>query len=157
MEQAPSFQRQTPNPELDPWNSGKMLARFAAREISLVAASACNWPDFTQLGRDEVVVGSDGLIRVALPNASAIYVAVLHSRKATLLTEGENAVELRCLVLGNAYLDTRRPLSGFLLQPVNHLGRNAAKTGKLSEQRTDEMLDAFPVRPNGEKTPPDGP
>ena len=80
------------------------------------------------------------------------------------MPEGDSTWEIRCLVMTNASLATRRPLSGFLLKPVDILdGRTSRGTKGArsdSQHHADEtrlaLFDAFPVGDDGETTPPGG-
>jgi hypothetical protein len=137
--------------------------------IRIVAATAQNWPELTYMSIGEVALGDDGLIRFALWSASKCCAALLSTRRATLLLpEGDNAWEIRCLVIANASLTTTRPLSGFLLKPVQILeGRtprsargpdDARRTPEDIQNRAGEsrlaLFDAFPVDLDGENAPP---
>ena len=132
-------------------------------DLRLVSASARSWPDFARLDAEAVIIGDDGLIRVAVWSASSICTTLMHSRRATLLAGHDDAVEVRCLVIATAGLDTTRPLSGFLLKPVERIdARVACRPAKASQKNRTQhghdirlvLLDAFPVHPNGEEEPP---
>ena len=126
------------------------------RPIRIVAAIAQNWPELTYVGISELALGDDGLIRCALWSASKCSVALLGTRRVTLLLpDGDDACEIRCLVIANASLATARPLSGFLLKPVEILNmcalelfQNGAGESRLA------LFDAFPVNNDGENVPP---
>jgi len=129
--------------------------------IRIVAASAQNWPELTSLSTGEVTIGEDGLIRLALWSASKCCATLLGTRCATLLLpEGDGAWEIKCLVMTNASLATPRPLSGFLLKPVECLDgrasrdpRAASRTLEDHKNRADEtrraLFEAFPVGDGG--------
>jgi len=137
--------------------------------IRIVAATVQNWPELTYMSTGEVALGDDGLIRFALWSASKCCAALLSTRRATLLLpEGDDTWEIRCLVIANASLSTTRPLSGFLLKPVEMLdgrvSRNAPRlwgahrTLKDFQNRAGEsrlaLFNAFPVDHDGENAPP---
>ncbi len=139
--------------------------------IRIVAASAQNWPELISLKLGEITLGDDGLIRLALWSASKCCATLLGTRRATLLlSDGDDTREVRCLVVANASLATRRPLSGFLLKPVELLdgvmSRNARcrqGTRRRLEDNQDyavetrlALFDTFPVGHDGEITPPGG-
>jgi hypothetical protein len=128
--------------------------------IQIVAATAQNWPELTFVSICEMALGDDGLIRLALWSASKCCAALLSTRRAILLLpESDNAWEIRCLVVANASLTTTRPLSGFLLKPVEILDGRAPRSarGSSDAHRTPEdvqnragesrlaLFDAFPV------------
>jgi hypothetical protein len=137
--------------------------------IRIVVATAQNWPELTFVSICEVALGDDGLIRLALWSASKCCAALLSARRATLLPpEDDNAWEIRCLVIANASLTTIRPLSGFLLKPVEILDGRAPRSarGYDDARRTPEdiqnraresclaLFDAFPVDLDRENAPP---
>ncbi|WP_213736061.1 hypothetical protein [Bradyrhizobium sp. dw_411] len=136
--------------------------------IWIVAASAQNWPELMSLSVGEVMLGDDGLIRLALWSASKCCATLLGTRRATLvLPEGGDMREIRCLVIANASLATPRPLSGFLMKPVELLDgpasrnvrrfRGARRTPEDSQHSANEtrlaLFDAFPVGDDGRKPP----
>jgi hypothetical protein len=138
--------------------------------IRIVAASALNWPELISLSIGEIARGDDGLIRLALWSASKCCATLLGARRATLLlAEGDGTWEIRCLVIANASLATPRPLSGFLLKPVEllpassnaHGPRGVGGTPEDSQHRAGEtrlaLFDAFPVGDDGENAPPGEP
>jgi hypothetical protein len=128
--------------------------------IRIVTATAQNWPELTYVGADELALGDDGLIRCALWSASQCCASLLGARRVTLLLpQGGDTCEIRCLVLANASLTTTRPLSGFLLKPVEFLDGCASRSAlKIIRNGASEsrlaLFDAFPVRNDGEKVPP---
>jgi hypothetical protein len=137
--------------------------------IRIVTAMGQNWPEITYLGIGELAFGDDGLIRCALWSASKCCATVLGTRRITLLLrEGDATCEIRCLVMANASLATTRPLSGFLLKPVEILdgcaSRNdpAIRDARRALERIlngagesrRALLDAFPVKNDGENAPP---
>lgn len=139
--------------------------------IRIVAASAQNWPELISLRIDAIALGDDGLIRLALWSASKCCGTLLGTRRATLLLpERDGAWEIRCLVMANASLATPRPLSGFLLRPVELLDGRASRSARPPQgarrppedcpSRADEtrlaLFDAFPVGDGGENAPPGG-
>jgi len=141
------------------------------RGIRIVAAAPLNWPELTYIATGDVALGDDGFIRCALWSASKCCATLLGARRATLLvTEGDTAWEVRCFVLANASLTTARPLSGFLLKPVEildgHVSRNAPGLWGAHRTLTDiqnragdsrlALFDAFPVSQDGENAPPGG-
>ena len=148
--------------------AGHMLADGYGT-IQIVAATAQNWPELTCVSICEMALGDDGLIRLALWSASKCCAALLRARRATLLLpEGVNAWEVRCLVIANASLTTTRPLSGFLLKPVEILAgrapRSARGAGDARRAPADiqtragdcrlALFYAFPVDLDGENAPP---
>jgi hypothetical protein len=150
--------------------AGKALANDDSA-IWIVVASAQNWPEFTCLGVDEIALGDDDLIRLALWSASTCCVTLLGARRATLLVlESGGTWEIRCQVMANANLAILRPLSSFLLKPVGLLDgraiRNARNprsvrcTPKSNQNRASEtrlaLFDAFPVGEDGKNAPPGG-
>jgi hypothetical protein len=137
--------------------------------IRIVTAVAQNWPELTYVGIRELALGDDGLIRCALWSASKCCAALLGTRRVTLLLpEGDDISEIRCLVLANASLATTRPLSGFLLKPVELLNGYASSSvrgfrdARCALERTQNsegesrraLFDAFPVNNDGENAPP---
>lgn len=148
--------------------AGHALAHHE-RAIRIVAAMAQNWPELTYVGVGELALGDDGLIRCALWSASKCCATLLGTRRVTLLLpEGNDTCEIRCLVMANASLATTRPLSGFLLKPVEILDGCASRSapGFRDARRALEriqngagetrraLFDAFPVKNDGENTPP---
>jgi hypothetical protein len=137
--------------------------------IRIVAAMAQNWPELTSVSNRELALGDDGLIRCALWSASSLCVALFATRRVTLLLpEGDDTCAIRCVVLANASLATTRPLSGFLLKPVEILGGAALRNAR-GVQGAHAMLeriqngagecrpalfDAFPVNHDEENAPP---
>ena len=113
-----------------------------------------------------MILGDDGLIRVAVWSASTICAALMQIRRATLLAGLDGAIELRCRVIAAARLETSRPLSGFLLKPVERINARGAigqrhRTTQNKSRHGDEtrlaLLSQFPVHPNGEQKPPGDP
>jgi hypothetical protein len=136
--------------------------RFAGHAVAIddgairIVAAAQNWPELTSLSAGEVAIGDDGLIRLALWSASKCCATLLSARRALLLLpEGDGAWEIKCLVLANASLATPRPLSGFLLKPVECLDRRAPRDPHASRKLEDHqnhadetrlaLFEAFPV------------
>jgi hypothetical protein len=137
--------------------------------IRIVTAMAQDWPELAYVGIDELVLGDDGLIRCALWSASKCCATVSGTRRVTLLVpEGDDTCEIRCLVIASASLATTRPLSGFLLKPVEILEgcaspgipgfRNARRALERIQNGAGEsrlaLFDAFPVENDGENVPP---
>jgi hypothetical protein len=137
--------------------------------IRIVTAMAQNWPELTYVGISELALGDDGLIRCALWSASKCCAALLGTRRvALLLPEGDDTCEIRCLVIANASLATTRPLSGFLLKPVEILNGCAPRSApdfrdaRCALERIQNgagesrlaLFDAFPVNNDGENAPP---
>ncbi len=133
--------------------------------IWIVAASAQNWPEFVSLSVGEIILGDDGLIRLALWSASNCCATLLGARRATLLLPERDATrEIRCRVMANANLATPRPLSGFLLKPIELFNGRASCSarGRRGARGTPEdsqncigetrlaLFDAFPVGDDGE-------
>ncbi len=152
------------------WNR---LAGYALADdaIRIVAATARNWPELTYMSIGEVAVGDDGLIRFALWSASKCCATLLSTRRATLLlSEADDTWEIKCLVIANTCLTTTRPLSGFLLKPVEIRDGRAARSGpglwgahrtpEDFQNRADEsrraLFAAFPVKNDEENSPPLG-
>lgn len=125
--------------------------------VWIITASAQNWPELTNVNDAEIVVSTDDLIRLAVWSASKCCTALLSTRRATLLLKnGDEVWELRCHVTANASLATPRPLSGFLLKPVELrvASRDARDIGRAhrieeNEHRAAEtrlaLFDAFPL------------
>lgn len=168
MENAPSHLAFSPIREIRQRFTGRALANDDGA-IRIVAASAQNWPELTSLNIGEIALGDDDLIRLALWSATKCCATLLGTRRATLLLqEGEGTLEIRCLVIANANLATSRPLSGFLLRPVELLDGRASRTAcdtrgaravsENSQYRASEtrlaLFDAFPVGDDGEIAPP---
>jgi hypothetical protein len=146
--------------------SERIRERFAenalAREegpIRVVAAQAQNWPELMHASNHELALGDDDLIRFAVWSASSLCAALFATRRVILLLpEGDDTCAIRCFVLANASLSTRRPLSGFLLKPVEILNcgalRNAPNVRDVRSvlERIDNgagecrlaLFDAFP-------------
>ncbi|WP_426421190.1 hypothetical protein [Bradyrhizobium genosp. A] len=147
--------------------AGRALAGDDGK-LRIVAASAQNWPELASLSVDEIALGDDGLVRLALWSASKSCSTLLGTRRATLLVpEGDDMWEIRCIVVANASLVTSRPLSSFLLKPIEiqdgHAARAVGDTRgahhtRDSQHRADEtrlaLFDAFPVGQDGEHPPP---
>jgi hypothetical protein len=156
--------------------SERIRSRFAAHAsaheqgvIRIITAMTPNWPELTYVGINELALGDDGLIRCALWSASKCCVALLGTRRVTLLLpEGDDVCEIRCLVIANASLATTRPLSGFLLKPVESLNGRAPRSapgfrdapGALDRIQNGAgecrlaLFDAFPVDNDEENAPP---
>lgn len=139
-----------------------LLAGDAQRDgsdaIQIAAASALNWPEFTSLSGDEIMLGEDGMFRLALWSASTCCATLLATRRATLiLSEGDGGWEIQCRVVANASLLTHQPLSGFLLKPVELFDRRTARRPKNPGRQADEirraLFEAFPVGDDGENAP----
>ncbi len=163
MEQTLSFTPLMARPERIRQDLGQGSGGISGGDLRLVAASARSWPDFARLDAETAVTGDDGLMRLAVWSASSICATLMHSRRATLLVGYGDAIELRCLVVAVARLDTTRPLSGFLLKPVERIdARIACRPAKAPNNNRMQcgretrlaLLDAFPVHPNGEEEPP---
>jgi hypothetical protein len=137
--------------------------------IRIVTAMAQTWPELTYVDISELALGDDGLIRCALWSASKCCAALLGTRRATLLLpEGDDTCEIRCLVMAHASLATTRPLSGFLLKPVEILDEGASRSApdfrdaRCAPERIQNgagesrlaLFDAFPVNNDGETAPP---
>lgn len=104
--------------------------------IRIVTAMAQNCPELTHVDISELALGDDGLIRCAQWSASKCCAALLGTRRVTLLLpEGDDACEVRCRVIANASLATPRPLSGFLLKPVEILNGGAPRSAPASGTR----------------------
>ena len=166
---------QPPSPVTLPERIRNRLAGHALAdddgEIRIVAATAQNWPELTSTSIGEVALGSDDLIRLAVWSVSKCCTALLSTRRAILLLpEADDTWEIRCLVIANTSLATTRPLSGFLLKPVEIRDGRASRSalGLWGARRTPEesrnragesrlaLFDAFPVNNDGENTPPGG-
>ncbi len=165
--------RQTRSPIAIPEDIRDRLAGPVAASddgaIRIIAASSQNWPELAQLGVGEAALGEDGLIRVALWSASKCCATLMGTRRASLLlSEGAGMTEIRCLVMAIASLATPRPLSGFLLKPVEFQDGHASRNGFGSTRPTPKdiqsrrgetrlaLFHAFPVDDDGENAPPDG-
>ena len=137
--------------------------------IRIVAAMARNWPELTYVSNRELALGDDGLIRFALWSASSLCAALFATRRATLLLpESDDTCEIRCFVLANASLATTRPLSGFLLKPVEILNGGALRNARGVQDAHSvleriqngagecrlALFDAFPVNHDEENAPP---
>lgn len=148
--------------------AGHTLADDAGA-MRIITATAQNWPELAPMSIGEVALGDDGLIRFALWSASKCCATLLATRRVTLLLSGgEDTWEIRCLVIANASLTTARPLSGFLLKPVEIRDertswstsglRSARRAPEDIENRAGEarlaLFDAFPVENDGKNAPP---
>ncbi len=156
---------QSPSPVELPKRIRTLLAGQALADdhgaIRIVAAMAQSWPQLAAMSIGEVALGDDGLIRFALWSASTCCATLLGTRRATLLLpEGDGTWggiwEVRCLVIAHASLTTSRPLSGFLLKPVELFNaRSARRSPQDIQNRADEcrlaLFDAFPVDCDGGK------
>ena len=163
MEQTLPFTPLMAKPERIRQDLGQGPGAINRGDLRLVAASARSWPHFVRLEGEAAVIGDDGLVRVAVWSASSICATLMHGRRVTLLAGHGDAIEIRCLVIAVARLDTTRPLSGFLLKPVERIDASVvggpAKTPRMNKMRHGHdtrlaLLDAFPVHPNGEEEPP---
>lgn len=136
--------------------------------IRIIAASAQDWLELTRLDSGDAALGEDGLVRLALWSASKCCAALMGARHASLLlSEGARLHEVRCLVIAHASLPTSRPLSGFLLKPVEILDGRASRSapGRRPARRAPNdirngaggarlaLFDAFPVGDDGEEAP----
>jgi hypothetical protein len=147
---------------------GQIRDRFAGTERAkgrgadwIAAVSTQNWPELTYLDTGHVVLGDDGLIRLALWSASKIYAPLITMRCITLLTAHAAVMwKIQCLIMANASLATSRPLSGFLLKPVE-LSEGRMPGGVPSRQMPKEiqeregetrlaLLEALPINNGGE-------
>ncbi|TCL62227.1 hypothetical protein [Rhizobium sp. BK251] len=136
--------------------------------VWIITAPAQNWPELTNVNDGEIVVSADDLIRLAVWSASKCCTALLSTHHATLLPKnGEEVWELRCHVIANASLATPRPLSGFLLKPVELrvASRDARDIGRVhrieeNEHRAAEtrlaLFNAFPPPTLAGEQPPHG-
>ncbi len=163
MENSPSFQVST---VLQPAIADRLqaLAREPA-ERRIVAASPENWPALATLEPNDLALAHDGLIRLALWTASRMCATLMCARRATLLADQGGAVEIRCIVLGVASLRLHRPLSGFLLKPVEVVGqhslhmsaahrrslRSAVEVRNHPSETHLALFDAFPIDEPGER------
>lgn len=131
----------------------KLIALSAGWRI--VAATPDQWPALFPLSADDMATADDTLIRLALWTASRMSTALMGTRRATLWN-GELDIEIRCLVLGIARLKVRRPLSGFLLKPMDIIEQRFLQTPARGTHRPSRpggnemetrlaLLDAFPV------------
>ncbi|OJY72075.1 MULTISPECIES: hypothetical protein [unclassified Rhizobium] len=126
--------------------------------IEIAASSPLSWPEFTSLSGDQIMLGKDGMFRLALWGASKCCTTLLVTRRATLLVSNENGGwEIQCRVVANASLTTHQPLSGFLLMPVEYLDRRTERRSQNLTRHADEirsaLLEAFPVGNDGENAP----
>ncbi|TXI12320.1 MAG: hypothetical protein E6Q76_01210 [Rhizobium sp.] len=126
--------------------------------IQIAAASMLNWPEFTSLSGDQIMLGEDGMFRLALWGASKCCATLLATRCATLLlSDGDSGWEIHCRVVANANLVTDQPLSGFLLKPVELFDRRTERRpqdlGRQANEIRRALFEAFPVGDDGENAP----
>lgn len=142
--------------------AGDLLAGLADpisdASLSLVAASMGNAPELTLIKSQQLSMGDDGLIRLAVWTASRACSSLRTARNGLLLiAQGGLVSELRCDVLACVNLHMPRPLSGFLLRPtvlVDGHGLDpsrdrpfgaAGSTGHYGNEMRLALLNAFPV------------
>jgi len=129
--------------------------------IEMTAASPVSWPEFTSLSGEQIMLGTDGMFRLALWSASKCCATLLVTRRATLLVSNENGGwEIQCRIVANARLATHQPLCGFLLMPVKYLDRRTERRAQNLTRHADEirgaLLEAFPVGNDGEMSRKEG-
>jgi hypothetical protein len=109
--------------------------------IRIVTASAQTWPELASFSIGEVALGDDSLMRFALWSATKCCATLLATRRATLLLpNGDDTLQIRCLVVANASLTTARPLSGFLLKPVEIRHEHASGSSPALRGAAGEVL-----------------
>ena len=87
--------------------------------VELITCTGDGWPALAHIGVGELLLGSDGLLRTVLGRESRTCAALTEAgRGALVFTGADQLLEVRCLVLAQARLDTSKALTGFLLAPV---------------------------------------
>jgi hypothetical protein len=87
--------------------------------IELVVAARSDWPAIAHLSIGELLLESDGLLRMALWEGSNTSSALLAARQGILVFCGPDQLfELRFTVLAQVLLETSKALRGFLLRPT---------------------------------------
>jgi hypothetical protein len=134
--------------------------------VQIITAWAQGWPELALLNYEQMEVGADGFIRLALWSASRCCMTLKNTKRANLLfSDAETAIEVRCQLVAHNILEVSRPLSGFLLQPtaiVDGQGSAGAvcdgpktRQGRSNDTRL-ALLNAFPVIHDGETAPLSG-
>jgi hypothetical protein len=104
--------------------------------IELATCAGDGWPHLAQLSAGEIDLGDDGLIRLAMWEASQSCRALASSGLAVLLfVEAGSISEVRCRVIASTKLDTEIALTGFLLAPVAVRDKNAPYAEIISGSR----------------------
>jgi hypothetical protein len=87
--------------------------------IELIVANWSGWPAIAHLSVGELLLESDGLLRMALWEGSNTCSALLAARQGVLVFCGRDQLfELRFMALAQARLETSKALRGFLLRPT---------------------------------------
>ena len=87
--------------------------------IELVVSTADGWPALAHLSVGELLLGNDGLLRMALWRASRTCAALAAEGRGSLFFAGpDQLLEIRIYVLAQALLETSKALTGFLMAPV---------------------------------------
>jgi hypothetical protein len=87
--------------------------------IELVVCTAGGWPSLAHLSVGELLLGSDGLLRMALWRDSRTCAALREQQRGSLFFAGpDQLLEIHFYLLAHAKLATTKPLTGFLLAPV---------------------------------------
>jgi hypothetical protein len=114
--------------------------------IELVVSTAGGWPAVAHLSVGELLLGSDGLLRMAVWRESRTGAALAEQRRGVLLFAGpDQLLEIRFCVLVDALLETSKALVGFLLAPVELRDKRAAYATVTSGLQF-ELHDAASVR-----------
>lgn len=114
--------------------------------IELLVSTADGWPGVAHLSVGELLLGSDGLLRMAVWRESRTGAALAEQRRGVLLFSGpDQLLEIRFCVLVDALLETSKALVGFLLAPVEVRDKRAAYATVTSGLQF-ELHDAASVR-----------
>jgi hypothetical protein len=95
--------------------------------IELLVSAADGWPTVAHLSVGELLLGSDGLLRMALWRESSTSAALAGEGRGTLLFSGpDQLLEVRFRVLAQASLQRPKALIAFLMAPVQVRDKRAA-------------------------------
>jgi hypothetical protein len=114
--------------------------------IELVVSTAGGWPAVAHLSVGELLLGGDGLLRMALWRESRTGAALAEQRRGLLLFSGpDQLLEIRFSLLALAPLETSKALAGFLLAPIEVRDKRAPYATVTSGLRF-ELHDAASVQ-----------
>jgi hypothetical protein len=114
--------------------------------IELVVSTASGWPALAHLSIGELLLGSDGLLRMALWRDSRTCAALRGQQRGSLFFAGpDQLLEIRFYLLAEAELATAKALTGFLLAPVQVSDKRAPYATVTSGLRF-RLRDAASVR-----------
>jgi hypothetical protein len=101
--------------------------------IELVTADGVDWPHIAHLSVGEILVREDGLMRAALWSTSESCALLIRNPRTSLFFTGpESLFEVRCVATAHKKLPTAKPLTGFLLKPVDVRDKRAPYATLLS-------------------------